>query len=134
MSQGKASLQVVGNVSRDPETRVTQSGMEVTRFSVAVNTKFKDREDVAFVDCTIFGKSGVAFAKFHRKGARVSLDGRLVQESWDDKATGQKRSKLCMIADSWVFVGSSEKSSEPDRQPAASTRSVAMSDADDTPF
>jgi len=136
VSQGKASCQLVGNLVRDCETRTTGTGMAVVRFTVAVTTKGKDREDTAFIDCTCFDKRGEAFAKYHRKGARVIVDGRIQQENWDDKATGQKRSKLSVIVNDWHFAGGDQQAASPSRPSAQASPAVggSMGEADDTPF
>jgi single-strand DNA-binding protein len=142
VGQGKASIQLVGNLCRDPETRFSGQGLAITKFTVAVSTKGKgDSEQTAFIDCVCFDKRGEAFAKFHRKGARVAVDGRLQQENWTTKDTNEKRSKLSVVVTDWVFAGSGEKPQQSSMSGAyapvdgeAPGSSVAMSEADDTPF
>ena len=101
----------MGNLTRDPELRYTQSNMAICKVGLAVNRRFKDsqtgewREDPTFVDVTIFGKRGEAFEKYHRKGATAFIEGRLELDTWEDKNSGQKRSKLYVIADNWEFTG-----------------------------
>ncbi|MFT5080575.1 MAG: single-strand DNA-binding protein [Planctomycetota bacterium] len=101
---------LMGNLTRDPEMRHTQSGMAVCSASIAVNEKFKDaggewQERSTFVDVTIWGKRGEAFAKFHKKGASAFIEGKLRLDQWEDKQSGQKRSKLFVVGDNWEFVG-----------------------------
>lgn len=101
---------LMGNLTRDPEIRFSQGGMAICSISVAVNERFKGadgewQDRATFVDVTIFGKRGEAFAKFHKKGASAFLEGRLRLDQWEDKQSGQKRSKLFVVADSWEFVG-----------------------------
>ena len=62
------------------------------------------REEATFVDVTIFGKRGEAFEKYHKKGASAFIDGELRFDQWEDKETGQKRSKLYVVANNWEFV------------------------------
>jgi len=101
---------LMGNLTRDPELRYTNSNMAICKVGLAVNRRFKDsqtgewREDPTFVDVTIFGKRGEAFEKYHRKGASAFVEGSLRLDTWEDKNSGQKRSKLYVVADNWEFV------------------------------
>jgi single-strand DNA-binding protein len=102
---------LMGNLTRDPELRYTQSNLAVCKVGLAVNRRVKDsqtdqwREEATFVDVTIFGKRGEAFEKFHKKGASAFIDGELRFDQWEDKESGQKRSKLYVVANNWEFVG-----------------------------
>lgn len=103
-----------GNLTRDPEVRYTPSGTACVKFGLAINRRWKDekgetQERVAFVDVTIWGKRGEAFAKYHRKGAPAFVVGRLDLEAWIDKATGDKRQKLVVTADEWQFCGAARE-------------------------
>lgn len=100
-----------GRLVRDAETRdVGQSS--VTSFSIALGRKFKvngeEREETAFVDCVAWAASGQTIQKFFTKGKPICIRGRLKTESWDDKTTGKKRSKLVVIVDEWTFPPSSK--------------------------
>ena len=101
---------LMGNLTRDPELRYTQSNLAVCKVGLAVNRRVKDsqtdqwREEATFVDVTIFGKRGEAFEKYHKKGASAFIDGELRFDQWEDKETGQKRSKLYVVANNWEFV------------------------------
>jgi single-strand DNA-binding protein len=100
---------LMGNLTRDPELRFTQGNMAICKFGLAVNRRFKDqsgewKEEPTFVDITIFGKRGEAFAKFHSKGKPAFIEGSLRFDTWEDKE-GNKRSKLYVVADTWEFVG-----------------------------
>ena len=101
---------LMGNLTRDPETRFTGSGMAVVNFGLAVNERFggqdgQQQERTTFVDVTMFGKRGEAFARFHGKGKPALVEGKLRLDSWEDKNGGGKRSKLYVVADSWEFCG-----------------------------
>ena len=102
---------LMGNLTRDPELRYTQSNMAVCKVGLAVNRRVKDqqseqwREEPTFVDITIFGKRAEAFQKFHTKGASAFFEGELRFDTWEDKESGQKRSKLYVVANNWEFVG-----------------------------
>ncbi len=102
---------LMGNLTRDPEVRFTNTGMAVCKIGLAVNRRFKDsqtdqwREEPTFVDVTIFGKRGEAFAKFHTKGKPAFVEGELRLDTWEDKNGGGKRSKLYVVGNNWEFVG-----------------------------
>lgn len=97
---------IIGNLARDPELRFTPSGQAVVSFGVAVNRRWQNKqtqeweEQVSFIDCTAWGTLGENVAESLEKGARVIVTGRLEQQSWDDKDTGQKRSKVQIVVDS----------------------------------
>lgn len=101
---------LMGNLTRDPELRFTPGNMAICKFGLAVNRRFKDsqtnewREEPTFVDITIFGRRGEAFAKFHTKGKPAFIEGSLRFDTWEDQS-GQKRSKLYVVGDEWQFVG-----------------------------
>jgi single-strand DNA-binding protein len=101
---------LMGNLTRDPEVRFAQNGTAICKLGLAVNRRYQDaggewKEEPTFVDVTIFGKRGEAFAKFHAKGKPAFIEGELRYDQWDDKATGQKRSKLYVVGFNWEFVG-----------------------------
>jgi single-strand DNA-binding protein len=102
---------LMGNLTRDCETRFAPNGTAIVKFGLAVNRRFQDadgnwKEQPTFIDVTMFGKRGEAFARFHTKGKPAFIEGQLRLDTWDDKQTGQKRSKLYVVADNWEFVGS----------------------------
>ena len=119
---------LMGNLTRDPELRFTQANMAICKVGLAVNRRFKDnqtgewREEATFVDVTIFGKRGEAFEKYHKKGQTAFFEGSLRFDTWDDKNTGQKRSKLYVVADNWEFVNAG-------REGSGSTRGSEQQDA-----
>ncbi|HED67126.1 MAG TPA: single-stranded DNA-binding protein [Planctomycetes bacterium] len=101
---------LMGNLTRDPETRYANSGTAIVKFGLAVNRRYQDsegnwQEEPTFIDITMFGKRGEAFARFHQRGKPAFIEGSLRFDQWEDKQTGQKRSKLYVVADSWEFVG-----------------------------
>lgn len=117
-------LFLAGRLARDPEKRFATSGMAVVTFSVAVNRKTKaagDREardEVTFVEVTGFGKSAEPIAEYLHKGDPIFLEGRLRQEQWTDKGSGQPRSKLSVVLDSFQFVGAKSEQRADDPEPA----------------
>ena len=101
---------LMGNLTRDCETRFGGSGTAIVKFGLAVNRRFQDadgnwKEQPTFVDVTIFGKRGEAFARFHGKGKQALIEGQLRMDTWDDKQTGQKRSRVKVVADTVRFIG-----------------------------
>lgn len=101
----------MGNLTRDPSTRQTKTGTSVVTTALAVNDRVPDgqggyREEAHFLEIVLFGKRAEAFAKFFSKGKPVMVTGRLRQERWQDKETGQPRSKILVVAEEWCFVES----------------------------
>lgn len=102
---------LIGNLTRDPELRQTPGGQSVCKLGLATNRKFKAqsgemREEVTFVDVTVWGPRGENVARFLKKGDPIFIDGRLVLEEWTDKTSGQKRQRLSVTAEDWQFVNS----------------------------
>jgi len=86
--------------------------MSVCSFGIAVNEKYKKNDEllekVSFFDVTFFGKKGEAIEKYMRKGSKILIDGKLNFEQWDDKTTGQKRSKVLIIGNEFEFMDSKD--------------------------
>ena len=90
--------------------RTTTSGSQVCNFTIAVNRSYRDssgnqQDSVSFIDCIAWGKPGETIAQYVRKGSGLLVSGRLEQRSWDDKNTGQKRSRVEVVVDDFSFVG-----------------------------
>lgn len=129
---------VGGNLTRDPEVRFGPSGDAIVKFGMACNRTWKGadgekRSKATFVDVTMFGKRGEAFARFHRKGQSAFVIGRLEMDAWDDKATGARRTKLHVVAEAWEFVGSA-KQSEAEPIEGSAPAEAADQGVDETPF
>lgn len=98
-------VSISGNLTRDPELRVTPSGMQVLGFGVAVNDRRKNNqtgewEDYPnFVDCTIFGNRGESMGRILHKGMKVAVEGKLRYSAWEDRNGGGRRSKIEVIVD-----------------------------------
>lgn len=89
---------LMGNVTRDPELKHIPSGSAVCELGLAVNKKWKDKsgnqqESVCFVDCTCWNRTAEIASEYLQKGSKVLLEGELVQDSWEDKNGGGKRTK-----------------------------------------
>lgn len=102
---------LIGNLTRDPELRVTPKGTAICQFGLAVNRQFKDesgalRDETTFVDIEAWSKQGETIAKYCTKGRPLFVEGRLKFDQWEDKASGQKRSKLKVVLEGFQFLGS----------------------------
>jgi single-strand DNA-binding protein len=100
----------MGNLTRDPELRVTPKGTPICQFSLAINREWKTetgekQEEVTYIDCECWGKQGEVIAKYVTKGRPLFVAGRVKQDLWEDKATKEKRSKLKVVVESFQFLG-----------------------------
>lgn len=93
-----------GNLTADPELRYTPQGTAVADLRLAVNSRRGQREEVLYIDATVWAKTAEACAEYLKKGSAVLVVGRLVQETWTDKKDGGKRSKVKLQADSVQFL------------------------------
>lgn len=99
----------IGNLTRDPVSKGLPSGMIVCEFGLATNRRYKsssgeDREETCFVDVDAFGKLADICSRYLRKGSLVYLEGRLRLDTWQDKTSGQNRSRHKVVADSVEFL------------------------------
>jgi single-strand DNA-binding protein len=102
---------LLGNLTRDPEVRYTPKGSAVCDLGIAVNRSYttdagEKREEATFVDVTLWGRTAEVAGEYLKKGRPVFIEGRLQLDSWDDKQTGQKRSKLKVIGETMQLLGS----------------------------
>jgi single-strand DNA-binding protein len=102
---------LVGNLTRDPELRYTSNGKAIAKIGLAVNRAWttetgEKKEEVTFVDVDVFGRTAENVSQYMRKGSPILIEGRLRLDQWDDKQTGQKRSKLGVVAEIVQFLGS----------------------------
>lgn len=102
---------LIGNLTRDPELRVTPKGTAICQFGLAVNRTFKDesggnREETTFIDVEAWGKQGELISKYCTKGRPLFVEGRLKLDQWEDKTSGQKRSRMRVVLENFQFLGS----------------------------
>src|SRR5262245_53521026 len=103
---------VVGNLTRDRQVRYTTGGTAVADIGLAINSQWFDkqsnqkREETTFVDVTLWGRQAEVAGEYLAKGRPVLIEGRLQQDTWDDKDTGQKRSKLKVVCENMQMLGS----------------------------
>ena len=108
--RGFSKAIVAGNITRDPEMRTTGSGSQVCSFAIAVNRSFKDssgnqQDQVSYLDCVAWGKSAEIICQYVHKGSALLVSGRLEQRSWEDKNSGQKRSRTEIVVEDFSFIG-----------------------------
>ena len=151
---------LAGNLTRDPELRYTPKGTAIAKLGLAINRTWKNdagetKEEVTFVDVDAFGRSAEVIAQYLKKGRPILVEGRLKLDTWEDKQTNQKKSKLGVILDSFQFLdsgkggagggGEPQGVAEPPRaRPAAPARPTAPAasensdgpppEEDDVPF
>ncbi len=117
-------VMLIGNLTRDPELRYTPKGTAVTDIGLAINRIWKDeqgqkQEETTFVDVTLWGRQAELAQQYLTKGNPVYIEGRLNLDTWDDKTTGQKRSKLKVIGENLQFLSSGKSSGATGGQPAS---------------
>lgn len=103
-------VMLIGNLTRDPEIKYTPKGTAIADIGLAVNRNYttesgEKREEVTFVDVTLWGRTAEIVGEYCKKGRPIFIEGRLQLDTWDDKATGQKRSKLKVVADNVQLLG-----------------------------
>jgi single-strand DNA-binding protein len=102
---------LAGNLTRDPEVRYTPKGMAIAKFGLAINRTWKNeagesKEEVTFVDIDAFGRQAEVISQYLKKGRPILVEGRLKLDQWDDKQTGQKRSRLGIVLEAFQFLDS----------------------------
>lgn len=103
---------ISGNLTRDPDLRASANGTQILNLGVAVNDRRRNAQTGGwedhpnFIDCVIFGQRAESLSRILRKGSKVAIEGKLRQNTWQDKQTGQKRSKVDVIVDDVDFMSS----------------------------
>jgi single-strand DNA-binding protein len=108
-------VMLIGNLTRDPELRYTPKGTAVAEFGLAINRVWyneqkQKQEETTFVDCTLWARQAEIAQQYLTKGSPVYIEGRLSLDTWDDKATGQKRSKIKVVGEAIQLLGSKNHS------------------------
>lgn len=139
MARGINQVMLMGRLTRDPETRTTPSGKTVTSFSLAVDRGTQD-DQADFFDVTAWEKTGELVAQYLSKGRRCLVQGRLRQDSWEDKESGKKRSKVEVVAFDVTFLdgpngdGGSAPSASSNSGSTTKNKDVVIEDIDDKPI
>jgi single-strand DNA-binding protein len=102
-------VMLIGNLTRDPELRYTPNGKAVADISLAINRVWvndagQKQEDTTFVEVTLWGRQAELAQQYLTKGRGAYIEGRLQMDTWDDKETGKKRSKLKIVGDTLQFL------------------------------
>ncbi len=147
---------LIGNLTRDPELRYTPGGAAVSDIALAVNRNWNNNQgerqvETTFVDVTLWARQAEIAKEYLSKGSPIYIEGRLQLDSWEDKQSGQKRSRLRVIGESMQMLGSgggagnqnnqgggdySSKPVQPKSQstPAPAAPDIAIEEDDDIPF
>src|SRR3954452_3176008 len=101
---------LLGNLTRDPEVRYTPKGSAVCDLGIAINRSYtlesgEKREEVTYVDVVLWSRLAEIAGEYLKKGRPVFVEGRLQLDSWDDKTSGQKRTKLKVIGENMQMLG-----------------------------
>ena len=105
-------VMLIGNLTRDPEVRFTPKGTAVCDMALAVNRRFLNeatgerQDEVTYLDIVLWGKQAELAGQYLAKGRSVFIEGRLQMDSWEDKATGQKRTKIRIVCENMQFLDS----------------------------
>jgi len=129
---------LIGNLTRDPELRYTPKGTAIAKIGVAVNRVWTNeagekKEEVTFVDVDVFGRAAENAGQYLRKGRPVMIEGRLKLDQWDDKQSGQKKSKLGVICETMQFLGGREEGAAPAERKPITTKPNEPTVAGDGP-
>jgi single-strand DNA-binding protein len=101
---------LIGNVTRDPEVKFTSKGSAVTDIGLAINRNYtldngEKREETTFVDVELWGRLAEIAGEYAKKGRPVYIEGRLRMDTWEDKASGQKRSRMKVVGENLQLLG-----------------------------
>ncbi len=101
---------LMGNLTRDPEVRYTPKGTAIANIGLAVNRVWtteagEKKEEVTFVDVEAWGRTAEVIGQYLSKGSPLFVEGRLKLDTWDDKETGQKKSKMRVVCENFQFIG-----------------------------
>jgi len=112
---------LMGNLTRDPQMKYLPSQTPVVEFGIATNRRFKtasgeEREEVAFIDCSAFGKQAEVINQWCQKGKQLLIEGRLKYDTWEDRNGGGKRSKLSVVVENFQFVNGAREDRGGDQQ------------------
>lgn len=124
---------MIARLTRDPVLKFLPSNTAVCEIGLASGRKFKtasgeEREETVFVDATVFGKGAEIFNQYMKKGKQVFIEGRLKLDQWDDKASGQKRSKLTVVVENFQFLGGKDGKGGQHESPGVTPVNVKRAD------
>ena len=113
-------VMLIGNLTRDPEIRTTPRGSSVAELTLAVNRSYKTesgekKEETTFIDVTLWGRVAEIAGEYARKGRALYVEGRLILDTWEDKQSGQNRSKLKVTGENIQLLGGGDRAEKSDR-------------------
>lgn len=133
-------VMLMGNITRDIELKFTPKGTAIASFAIAINRNYtleggEKREEVTFIDLEAFARTAEVIGEFFKKGKPIYVEGRLKLDTWEDKTSGQKRSRLKVIVDSFEFIGGKQdgeqqEQREPQSKPPAQRKPPTDPDLD----
>jgi len=109
------SINIIGRLGRDPEKRFTSGGTAVANFTIAVDDGFGEKKTTNWFQVTAWSKTAEFVDQYFKKGSKIAITGRLQEQTWQDKNSGEKRSKVLIVAERVSFVDS--KNSQTEREP-----------------
>ena len=129
---------LIGNLTRDPELRTTPKGTAIATFGIAVNRTYRDEagashDETTFVDIEAWGKQAELVSKYLTKGSPCMIEGRLRLDTWEDKTSGQKRSRLKVVLDNVQFLNRAPAAGGETPSARSSGRPSSSPAADDIP-
>jgi single-strand DNA-binding protein len=121
---------LIGNLTRDPDLRYTPKGTAVAEIALAINRIYSGddgerKEETTFVDITLWARLAEIAGQYLKKGRPVFIEGRLQLDTWDDKQTGQKRSRMRVVAENMQLLGNRQEGDPPPSGQPAPRRSSA---------
>jgi single-strand DNA-binding protein len=131
---------LIGNLTRDPQIKYTTGGTAVAELGMAIGRKWFDKttnqqkEETTFVDVTLFGKQAEVAGQYLAKGRPVMIEGRLQLDSWEDRETGHKRSKLRVVGENLVLMGGKRDDAPGEERQSVQPPSPESSSDDEVPF
>ncbi len=129
---------LAGNLTRDPELRYTPKGTAIAKIGLAINRTWKTetgetKEEVTFVDVDAFGRQAEVIGQYLKKGRPILVEGRLKLDQWDDKQTGQKRSRLGVVLEGFQFMDSGNRGDSNGPRTRSTSTSAAPAGSDEAP-
>ena len=124
---------LLGRLTRDPEQRTTASGKNVVSFSIAVDRQSQD-DQADFFNITAWDKLGDLVMQYLSKGRRVLIQGRLRQDSWEDKDTGKRQSRIEVTASDVTFLDGSNGDNSGSAAPKTTKKEEVVTEIDDKPI
>jgi single-strand DNA-binding protein len=124
------TLNLVGNIARDLETKIVGDNVTIVKTAIAVNKKVKGQDKTMFIDVTFFGKTAEVAAKFVSKGDKIALSGSLELDQWEDNQ-GNKRSKHTMSVNQMTLIGGGKQAAPQQQQ---QQQEPTFNESDSIPF